>query len=109
MDEKIVEQSMQLILHAGTGRSMVIEAVNNLAENGDAAAARKKIEAAGKEIGAAHDIQTALISAECDGKEVEKSILLIHAQDHFMTALAIRDMGQLMVKMYESLSKKTAD
>ncbi|WP_432748564.1 PTS lactose/cellobiose transporter subunit IIA [Pectinatus frisingensis] len=109
MDEKIVEQSMQLILHAGTGRSMVIEAVNNLAENGDVAAARKEIEAAGKEIGAAHDIQTALISAECDGKEVEKSILLIHAQDHFMTALAIRDMGQLMVKMYESLSKKTAD
>jgi PTS system cellobiose-specific IIA component len=50
-----------------------------------------------------------LISAECDGQEVEKSILLIHAQDHFMTALAIRDMGQLMVKMYESLSKKTTD
>ena len=63
-------------------------------------------EEAGKEIGEAHDIQTAMMSAECDGENVEKSILLIHAQDHFMTALAVRDMAQLMVEMYENLSQK---
>lgn len=106
MDEKIVEQSMQLILHSGTGRSMVIEAVKNLTKDGDIAKARQAIEDAGKEIGAAHDIQTALISAECDGQPVEKSVLLIHAQDHFMTSLAIRDMGNLMVDMYEGLKNK---
>ena len=105
MDEKVVEQSMQLILHSGTGRSMVIEAVRNLLKDGDVAAAKKKITEAGKEIGEAHDIQTAMMSAECDGQPVEKSILLIHAQDHFMTALALRDMAQLMIEMYESLKK----
>lgn len=103
MDEKIVEQSMQLILHSGTGRSMAIEAVRELFKNGDVKAAKKKISEAGKEIGEAHDIQTALMSAECDGQQIEKSILLIHAQDHFMTALAVRDMAQLMVEMYEEL------
>lgn len=105
MDEKVVEQSMQLILHSGTGRSMVIEAVRNLLKDGDVAAAKKKITEAGKEIGEAHDIQTAMMSAECDGQPVEKSILLIHAQDHFMTALAVRDMAQLMIEMYESFKK----
>ncbi len=105
MDEKVVEQSMQLILHSGTGRSMVIEAVRNLLKDGDVTAAKKKITEAGKEIGEAHDIQTAMMSAECDGQPVEKSILLIHAQDHFMTALAVRDMAQLMIEMYESLKK----
>lgn len=105
MDEQVVEQSMQLILHAGTGRSMVIEAVRNLMKDGDLEAAKKKIAEAGKEIGEAHDIQTAMMSAECDGQAVEKSILLIHAQDHFMTALAVRDMAQLMVEMYENLSQ----
>ena len=105
MDEKVVEQSMQLILHSGTGRSMVIEAVRNLLKDGDVAAAKKKITEAGKEIGEAHDIQTAMMSAECDGQPVEKSILLIHAQDHFMTALAVRDMALLMIEMYESLKK----
>lgn len=105
MDEKVVEQSMQLILHSGTGRSMVIEAVRNLLKDGDIAAAKKQVTEAGKEIGEAHDIQTAMMSAECDGQPVEKSILLIHAQDHFMTALAVRDMAQLMIEMYESLKK----
>ncbi len=106
LDEKVVEQSMQLILHSGTGRSMAIEAVRNLLQDGKVEPAKQKISAAGKEIGEAHNIQTAMMSAECDGQEVEKSILLIHAQDHFMTALAVRDMAQLMVEMYEKLSPK---
>lgn len=107
MDEKTVEQSMQPILHSGTGRSMVIEAVRDLLKDGDVAAAKKKIEAGGKEIGEAHDIQTAMMSAECDGQPVEKSILLIHAQDHFMTALTVRDMANLLVEMYAALQGKT--
>ena len=106
MDEKTVEQSMQLILHSGTGRSMAIEAVRDLMKSGDVEAAKQKVKDAGKEIGEAHDIQTAMMSAECDGQPVEKSILLIHAQDHFMTALAVRDMAQLMVEMYETLHVK---
>lgn len=105
MDEKTVERSMQLILHSGTGRSMVIEAIQNLAKDHDIVKARKQIEEAGKEIGQAHDIQTAMMSAECDGHPVEKSILLIHAQEHFMTSLAVRDMAKLMVDLYEDLKK----
>ena len=103
MDEKTVEQSMQLILHSGTGRSMAIEAVRQLLKDGDVQAAQDTVTAAGKEIGEAHDIQTAMMTAECAGQSVEKSILLIYAQDHFMTALAVRDMAQLMVEMYASL------
>lgn len=105
MDEKFVEQSMQLILHSGTGRSMAIEAVREMLETGDVDSAKKKISDAGREIGEAHNIQTSLISAECDGEQIEKSILLIHAQDHFMTALAIRDMAQLLAEMYDSFQK----
>ena len=34
MDEKTVEQSMQLILHSGVGRSTVIEAVRDMLKDG---------------------------------------------------------------------------
>jgi cellobiose PTS system EIIA component len=105
VDEKIVEQSMQLILYAGEGRSMVLEAVKALLTDHDIAKAKAAVTAAGKEIGKAHDIQTALMAEECGGKPVEKSILLIHAQDHFMNALTVRDMGLIMIQMYESLKK----
>ena len=93
MDEKTLEQSMQLILHSGTGRSAVIEAIQGLAKEHDIEKARKAIEA------------TAMMSAECDGQPVEKSILLIHAQDHFMTSLAVRDMAKLMIDLYEDVKK----
>lgn len=96
---------MQLILHSGVGRSTVIEAVRDMLKDGDVQAAKDKIAEAGKEIGEAHDIQTAMMSAECDGQPVEKSILLIHAQDHFMSSLAVRDMAQLMVELYEKVKK----
>ena len=96
---------MEIITYSGNGRAQVINAMRQLFKDGDIAKAREEIAAGGKEIGEAHQMQTDLISAECDGKEVEKSVLLIHAQDHFMTALAIRDIANLMVDMYESLKK----
>jgi PTS system cellobiose-specific IIA component len=46
-----------------------------------------------------------MMTAEMNGTPYEKSILLIHAQDHFMTALAVRDMASLMVDMFEALQK----
>ena len=103
MDEKTVEQSMQLILHSGTGRSMVIEAVRDMLKDGNVQAAKDKIADAGKEIGEAHDIQTAMMSAECDGQPVEKSILLIHAQDHLMNAILCQDLAREIISLRKEL------
>lgn len=105
MDEKLVEQSMELILCAGNGKSMVIDAIRNLLDDGDVEKAKTQISEAGKEIGKAHEIQTSLLQAEMGGEVYEKPILLIHAQDHFMNALTIRDMGSLMVNMFERFEK----
>lgn len=101
MDEKLVEQSMELILCAGNGKSIVIDAVKKLLDDGNVDKAREQIAEAGKEIGKAHNIQTSLLQSEMGGEVYEKTILLIHAQDHFMNALTIRDMASLMIDMFE--------
>ena len=101
MDEKLVEQSMELILCAGNGKSIVIDAVKKLLDDGNVDKAREQISEAGKEIGKAHNIQTSLLQSEMGGEVYEKPILLIHAQDHFMNALTIRDMANLMIDMFE--------
>lgn len=105
MDEKLVEQSMELILCAGNGKAIAIDAVRNLLNDGNVEAAKEKVSEAGKEIGKAHEIQTSLLQSEMGGELIEKPILLIHAQDHFMNALTIRDMASLMIQMYERFSK----
>jgi PTS system cellobiose-specific IIA component len=105
MDEKQAEQSMQLILHSGDGRSTIIEGIRQMTKDGDVEKAREAIKKGSEEIGKAHNLQTEMMTAEMNGTPYEKSILLIHAQDHFMTALAVRDMASLMVDMFEALQK----
>jgi cellobiose PTS system EIIA component len=104
MDEKVVEQSMELIMSAGDGKAMAVEAFRTLLKDGDVDSAKKQLKEAGKRIGEAHAIQTSLLQSEMSGEQIEKSILLIHAQDHFMNALTIRDMTQLLIELYEKVN-----
>ncbi|PJI10215.1 MULTISPECIES: PTS lactose/cellobiose transporter subunit IIA [Clostridium] len=104
MDEKTEQQSMELILDAGNGKALAVEAFRGLLQDKDVEKAKKKLKEAGAEIGKAHNIQTSLLQQDISDKPVEKSILLIHAQDHFMTALTMRDMVELLIEMYEKLN-----
>lgn len=45
---------------------------------------------------------------EINGKDVEKSILLIHAQDHFMAADTVILLAKQMMKLYERLEHNEA-
>lgn len=85
MDEKQLAKAMQLISFAGDSKSSSIRAMK-AAEDGDFAAAEELLKQAHDSLHQAHNIQTAWMSAEMGGEEVEKSLLLIHSQDHFMAA-----------------------
>ncbi|CUH95287.1 hypothetical protein P22_1357 [Propionispora sp. 2/2-37] len=100
MDEKLTQDCMMLILYAGEGKTLATEAFRLLMDHQDSTEAKSKIEEAGRVIGQAHDIQTRLIQDEINGVPIEKSVLLIHAQDHFMTAITFRDMVALLIDMY---------
>lgn len=52
--------------------------------------AKKKISVAGKGVGETHNIQTALMSAECDGQQIEKSIQWTRLIKNFKTAKVFR-------------------
>lgn len=105
MNEIEAEKAMNIILYAGSAKSTLIEALNELTETGDILKEKEKIAEAGKELGQAHEIQTSLLVEESNNEKTEPtSILMIHAQDHFMNAVTIRDMGQIFIKMYEKLA-----
>jgi cellobiose PTS system EIIA component len=92
----------QLILHGGNGRSFAMEAIS-AAKQGDYATAREKIAKANEELTSAHKIQTEIIQKETSGLKTDISLLMIHAQDHLMNALTIRDLAAEFVDLYESL------
>lgn len=93
------EVVFQIILYGGNARSIAMEAIS-LAKDGDIADARQKLKEADQEVSKAHETQTDLIQKEAGGEKTEVSLLLAHAQDHFMNALTVKDMAKEFVDLY---------
>lgn len=93
----------QVILHGGNGKSSAMEAIA-AAKQGDFLEARAKLNEASNALNEAHHIQTSLIQNEIKGEKTELSLLMIHAQDHLMNAITVKDLATEFVELYESLS-----
>lgn len=93
---------MGLIMHSGEARSYAMEAIQ-AAKEGKIDEAKELIVKADEALGHAHNAQTSLIQAEAGGDKVEFSLLMCHAQDHFMTSMTVKDLAREMIDIYERL------
>lgn len=102
--EELQMLSFTIILHAGNARSFAMEAIS-LAKEYQFEEARSKIEEADKEFNEAHHVQTKLLQEEASGNKNEVTVILVHAQDHLMTAMTVKDLANEMIDMYEKMQK----
>ena len=79
--------TVEIVAYAGDARSKYAE---------------KLIEEASELINEAHKVQTNMIQMEAAGNKVDVSFLMVHAQDHLMTVMLLRD----IVKNFVNLAKK---
>lgn len=100
--ENLENVLMELVCYAGNAKSMALQAVMK-AEDHNMEAAQDQLKKAKEELHKAHTIQTDLMTKEIQGEPVEKSILLIHAQDHFMAANTVIELAERFLKLYERL------
>lgn len=105
MDEKVMEISFNIIAHAGDAKGLAMEAIKD-AKSGKIADAREKVEAARKAFVEAHHFQTELVHAEARGEKTEMSVILVHAQDHLMTAMTFQQLAEEIIDIYERLEQK---
>lgn len=91
---------MQLITNGGDAKSFAMRAIA-LAKEGKINEARELIEKSKEALNKAHKFQTELIQNEANGNSIEVSLLLVHAQDHLMNAITVKDLAKEMVDMYE--------
>jgi cellobiose PTS system EIIA component len=105
MDTTSLEQIvMELIVNGGDARSKAMHAIK-AAKKGDMNLAKQKINEANEALNKAHEIQTSLIQNEAAGDHIQVTLLMVHAQDHLMNAMTIRDLVQEMIDMYEEFRK----
>lgn len=95
---------MQLIVNGGEARSHSMEAIR-YAKTGDLLNAKRAIGKAEEFLEKAHDIQTNLIQEEAAGNKTEVSLLMVHAQDHLMNAMTVKDLAQELVDIYDNVCK----
>ncbi|AEM77862.1 PTS lactose/cellobiose transporter subunit IIA [Thermoanaerobacter wiegelii] len=100
----------QMILHGGNARTEAYEALK-YAKVGDFETAQRHIEAASEELHKAHQVQADIIQKEAAGGESKITLLMVHAQDHVMTAMAEKNLIERMVDLYkliyENMKKNT--
>lgn len=88
-----------LVLHAGNARGNAYEALD-AAEEGDFEKSEKLLDAADKEFIKGHKYQNILVQ----GKVSEKpNFLIIHSQDHLMTAMAEKNLIKRFITLYKKL------
>ncbi len=104
MSNDIEEVVFHIIGFAGTAKGLAYEALAK-AEEGDFEGASKLLSEADENFEEAHKVQTSIIRDEVDGEKIEFSLLLIHAQDHLMTALEARNLIEKMIRMYKQIKK----
>ncbi|CDQ38825.1 MULTISPECIES: PTS lactose/cellobiose transporter subunit IIA [Virgibacillus] len=99
--DQTTEIAFQIILHAGNGKSNVMEAIQE-AKHGDFSKADELVEEAGEELSKAHEYQTKLLQNEAKGEENVINVMLIHSQDHLMTTMTVRDLAIEIIEIYRN-------
>lgn len=94
--------SFEIILHSGDARTIVHEGLN-LMKQGKFEEAEKKMEDANNELLEAHKSQTKLLQDYANGDEIIMEVIMVHAQDHLMTTMTLREMAIEFLTMYKQI------
>ena len=101
--EQYDELVMSIIVEGGNARSLALEAIQE-AKKVNVAQAEALLKKCGDALTEAHHVQTDLIQSEIQGEHIQVMLLMVHAQDHLMDAMVIRDMAAEFVELYKKVN-----
>jgi PTS system cellobiose-specific IIA component len=96
------EMIMSLVVQGGNARSLAMEAIG-AAKAGKMDEAEQLMQQCEEALNEAHNAQTDMIQAEIRGETTEVKLLMVHAQDHLMDALVVKDMAREIIDLYKKI------
>lgn len=93
---------MELLIHAGQARSDAMEAMA-ASRHKEWAVAERLIKSSEKACRQAHKIQTLLIGQDEGSGKITVNLILVHAQDHLMTAMLCQDLAKEIIELRKEL------
>ncbi len=101
-NEEVQMAAFEIILNSGNSRTTVHEAFAAMRE-GDNDKASELLESANEELLLAHKAQTHLLQEYAGGTEITIEIIMVHAQDHLMTTMTLREVAIEMLELYKRI------
>ena len=101
--EEIEMITVEIIAYAGDARSKYMGALT-AANDADYAKAEQLIQEGNELITEAHNTQTSILQMEATGEDIKVNFLTVHAQDHLMTAMLLRDLIKNLVNLYKKVN-----
>ena len=98
--EEVTMIGFEIVAYAGEARSNLIEAIS-AARDGDYEKAEELVAEADETIKEAHKTQTDMLAKEAGGEDLELSFIMVHGQDHLMTAQLLRDIVEHLINIYK--------
>lgn len=103
---ELEQQIVGIISAAGESKAKAFEALKKIKESKYDEARQLLAESREADL-SAHKIQTQLITAEMSGENrPEIGLLMVHAQDHYMTSQLARDMVEELIEIFEAKEGK---
>ncbi|MDY4760547.1 PTS cellobiose transporter subunit IIA [Streptococcus thoraltensis] len=100
--EELQMAAFGIILSSGNARTIVHEAFAAMRE-GDYDKAEQLLEDANADMLEAHHAQTDLLQEYASGTEIKIEIIMVHAQDHLMTTMTLREVALEMLALYRKV------
>ena len=97
----------EIIASSGTARSCMIQAIWE-AREGRFEEVNRLIGEADESLNEAHNIQTDLLQKEVCGNHTAVTLLMVHAQDHLMTAITVKELATELIKEIQYRVQKEA-
>lgn len=98
-----LEAIMGLIMYGGEAKGYAVQAIQ-AAKKQDFEEADRFLAEATKSLNVAHNSQTDLLAKEAGGQNMELTLLMVHGQDHLMTALTFIDLAKEFVDVYKHMA-----
>lgn len=104
VDNEFEELVINIIVNAGQARSHAINAIACAARQ-EFPQAQGLLDESTEALRIAHQAQTHLIEDEARGIRHPVTLLMVHAQDHLMNAITVKDLAQQQVNCYQHMAE----
>ncbi|WP_129731037.1 PTS lactose/cellobiose transporter subunit IIA [Ectobacillus funiculus] len=95
------QTNFMLILHSGNARSKIIQSLREYRE-GNIGEADNLLIQAEEDLKVAHSIHFNMVQQEASGNKTEFALLLIHAEDHLMSTLTMKELVKELLEIFKT-------